>query len=137
MTTTSARISTTLTEKNSSRCIDVSGVDRVSHALCGDAARGCHHSGNGPDARKRTTSISRQCLGALIDEGPRQNRWGHRGGACRSDPDHVTPPHGTRQTNGTYRVQIFWRRRYHMMAAKKKAAKKPAKKAAKKSSKKR
>src|SRR5689334_2756445 len=92
--------------KKSSRHIDVSGVDRVSNALYGDAARGCHHSDNGPDARKRTISINRQRLGVLNEEGPWRNRWGYRGGACRSDPDHVTPPHGTRQTNGTYRVQI-------------------------------
>ena len=26
-------------------------------------------------------------------------------------PDHVAPPHGTRQTDGTYRVHIFRRRR--------------------------
>jgi len=28
-----------------------------------------------------------------------------------ANPDHVSPPHGTRQTNGTYRVHIFRRRR--------------------------
>jgi len=122
-------------EKKSSRGIDASGVDRVSNKLYGDAARGCHHRGNGPDARKRTISISRQRLGVLINEGPRRNRWGYRGGACRSDPDHVSPPRESHQTNGTYRVHIFGRRRYRMMA-KKKAAKKPAKKAAKKTSKK-
>jgi hypothetical protein len=53
-----------------------------------------------------------------------------------ANPAHVTPPHETHQTNGTCRVHIFGRRRYRLMAAKKKAAKKPAKKAAKKSSKK-
>ena len=26
-------------------------------------------------------------------------------------PDHVSPPHGTRQTDATYRVHIFRRRR--------------------------
>jgi hypothetical protein len=121
--------------KKSSRGIDVSWVHRVSNTLYGDAARGCHHRGNGPDARERTISNSRQRLGVLFIEGPRRNPWGYRGGACRRDPEHVTPPHGSRQTNGTYRVHISRRRRYRMMA-KKKAAKKPAKKAAKKSSKK-
>jgi len=28
-----------------------------------------------------------------------------------ANPQHVTPLHGTRQTNGTYRVHIFRRRR--------------------------
>jgi hypothetical protein len=60
--------------------------------LYGDAARGCHHRGNGPDARMRTIFVSRQRLGALIEEGPRRNPWGYRGGACRSDPVHVTSP---------------------------------------------
>jgi hypothetical protein len=82
------------------------------NTLYGDAARGCFHRSNGPDARKRTTYVIRQRLGVLINEGPRRNPWGYRGGACRSDPVHVSPPHGTRRTNGTYRVHIFRRRRY-------------------------
>jgi hypothetical protein len=57
---------------------------------------------------KATISKDRLRLGALVDEDPRRNPW----------------------------VHIFGRRRYALMAAKKKAAKKPAKKAAKKSAKK-
>lgn len=100
--------------------------------LYGDAARGCHHRGNGPDARKRTTFVSRQRLGVLINEGPRRNPWGCRGGACGSDPGHITPPRKVQWTSGPY----LWEKEVTHMAAKKKAAKKPAKKAAKKTSKK-
>jgi hypothetical protein len=42
--------------KKFARGIDARRVHRVSNNLYGDAARGCLHSGNGPDARKRTIS---------------------------------------------------------------------------------
>lgn len=136
ITTTSSKISTTSPEKNLRGALTCKGFIEYHNDLYGDAARGCHHRGNGPDARERTIFVIRQRLGVLINEGPRRNPWGYRGGACRSDPVHVTRPHGSRQTDETYRVHIFRRRRLLKMAAKKKAAKKPAKKAAKKSSKK-
>ena len=87
------------------------GFIEYHNTLYGDATRGCHHRGNGPDARKATIFDNRQRLGILINEGPWRNPWGYRGGTCRRDPVHVSPPHGTRQTDGTYRVHIFWRRR--------------------------
>jgi len=53
------------------------------HNLYGDAARGCHHRGDGPDASQRDISHNRQCLGDLIEEASRQNPLGYIGGACR------------------------------------------------------
>jgi len=99
--------------------------------LYGDAARGCHHRGDGPDARERTISISRQRLGILIHKGPRRNPWGCRGGACGSDPFHVSPPRKVQWNLGSTSLREGGKTK---MAAKKKAAKKPAakKKAAKK-----
>jgi hypothetical protein len=58
-------------QKKSARGIDVSGVHRVSQHLYGDAARGCLHRGNGPDATEWTISSHRQRLGILINEGVR------------------------------------------------------------------
>ena len=46
------------------------------HILYGDAARGCPHRGNGPDARERDISHNRQRLGDLIEEASRRNPWG-------------------------------------------------------------
>ena len=116
--------------------IDVHGVVRVSQHLYGDAARGCHHRGNGPDACERTISHRHQCLGILIDEGPQRNPWGYRGGTCRRVVDYVSPAWNSRNRwnrSGPYQQE----KEVSIMAAKKKAAKKPAaKKAAKKSSKK-
>jgi len=43
------------------------------HNLYGDAARGCHHRGDGPDASQRSISHNRQRLGDLIEEASRRN----------------------------------------------------------------
>jgi hypothetical protein len=58
-----------LSQKNISRTIDVSGFIQVSQHLYGDAARGCHHRGDGPDASQRVISNNRQRLGVLVIEG--------------------------------------------------------------------
>jgi len=103
--------------------------------LYGDAARGCLHRGNGPDARKATIFDNRQRLGILIYEGPWRSPWGYRGGACRRNPSSrltTWNPPNRWNLSGPYHQE----KEVDMMA-KKKAAKKPAaKKAAKKSSKK-
>jgi hypothetical protein len=102
------------------------------NTLYGDAARGCHHRGNGPDARERTISFNRLRLGILINEGPRRHPWGCRGGTCRRVVDHVSTTWNSRtqwNLSGPYQLE----KEVKTMAAKKKAAKKPAaKKAAKK-----
>jgi hypothetical protein len=72
--------------------------------LYGDAARGCHHRGDGPDASQRVISYNRQRLGVLVIEARRRSPW-----------DQQNPV-------GSYHR----RRRKCMMAAKKKAAKKTA-----------
>ena len=61
------------------------GFIEYHNTLYGDATRGCHHRGNGPDARKRTIFDIRQRLGVLIIEDPRRSPWGCRGGTCRSE----------------------------------------------------
>jgi len=86
----SSEISTTTRKKILREGLTRVGFIEYHNNLYGDAARGCHHRGNGPDARMRTIFVSRQRLGVLIKEGPRRNPWGYRGGACRSDPVHVT-----------------------------------------------
>jgi hypothetical protein len=69
--TTSPEISIT-SRKNLSRGLTSAGFIEYHNTLYGDAARGCHHRGNRPDARERTIWISRQRLGVLI-KGPRRN----------------------------------------------------------------
>jgi hypothetical protein len=69
--------------------------------LYGDAARGCHHRGDGSDASQRTISHNRQRRGHLIDEATWRNPLGYRGGTCRRNcPSRHTresspPNHGT------------------------------------------
>jgi hypothetical protein len=106
------------------------------NTLYGDAARGCLHRGNGPDARNATIFDDRQRLGILIDEGPWRNPWGYRGGTCRRDPVHVSPPHGNPPNRWNLSGPYHLEKEVSMMAAKKAAKKPAAKKAAKKSSKK-
>jgi|SRR5690348_4814690 len=107
----SSEISTTTRKKILREGLTQVGFIEYHNNLYGDAPRGCHHRGNGPDTRMRTIFVTRQRLGVLINEGPRRNPWGYRGGACRSDPFHVTSQDGARQTDGTDRVHIFRRRR--------------------------
>jgi len=45
------------------------GSFRYHNTLYGDAARGCHHRGDGPDASQRVISNNRQRLGVLVIEG--------------------------------------------------------------------
>jgi hypothetical protein len=82
------------------------GAFRYHNNLYGDAARGCHHRGDGPDASKPSISFNRQRLGVLVSEASRRDPWG---------------------PSGPYQLE----KEVTQMAAKKKAAKKaPAKKAA-------
>jgi hypothetical protein len=46
------------------------------HNLYGDAARGCHHRGDGPDASQRTISHNRRRHEDLDEEGSRRNPFG-------------------------------------------------------------
>jgi len=66
---TNAKNFANLSQKNISRTIDVSGFIQVSQHVYGDAARGCHHRGDGPDASQRVISNNRQRLGVLVIEG--------------------------------------------------------------------
>src|SRR5579864_5453931 len=72
-----------LSKKKFPRTIDVSGWIRVSQQPYGDAARGCHHRGDGPDASQRTISHNRQRRGVLVIEDARRSPWGCGGGSCR------------------------------------------------------
>src|SRR5579864_3714668 len=124
---TSSEIFHRRAQKNLREGLTRVGFIEYHNNLYGDAARGCHHRGNGPDTRMRTIFVSRQRLGVLIKEGPRRNPWGYRGGACRSDscPRHVTtwiPPNQWNRS-GPYLLE---KEVNTNMAAKKKAAKKPA-----------
>jgi len=47
------------------------------NTLYGDAARGCHHRGDGPDASQRVIANHRQRRGVLVSEAPRRDPWGH------------------------------------------------------------
>src|SRR6202171_6363108 len=67
------------------RTIDVSVCIHVSQQLYGDATRGCHHRGDGPDASQRVISYNRQRLGVLVSEASRRYPRGCRGGTCRRD----------------------------------------------------
>ena len=80
--------------------------------MYGDAARGCHHRGNGPDARQCTISHNRQRLGDLVIGAPRRNPWGCRGGTCRRERESRLTNTSSPPNHGTYRVPITWRRRY-------------------------
>ena len=112
------------------------GFIEYHNTLYGDATRGCHHRGNGPDARKRTIFDIRRRLGLLIHEDPRRSPWGCRGGTCRSEScQRLTTtwnPPNRWNLSGPYLQE----KEVTQIMAKKKAAKKPAKKAAKKTSKK-
>ena len=44
--------------------------------LTGDAARGCHHRGDGPDASERVIANHRQRRGVLVSEALRRDPWG-------------------------------------------------------------
>jgi hypothetical protein len=46
------------------------------NTLYGDAARGCHHRGDGPDASQRTISFNRQRHRSLVSEALRRVPWG-------------------------------------------------------------
>ena len=52
--------------------------------LYGDAARGCHHRGDGPDARQRPISHNRQRREHPVIGVSRRDPWGCIGGACRT-----------------------------------------------------
>jgi hypothetical protein len=104
----------TTREKNLARTIDVRGFIQVNNNMYGDAARGCHHRGDGPDSSQRTISDQPPTSRRLVSEAARRNPR-------------------INGTSGPYHSE----KEVCMMAAKKKAAKKPAaKKAAKKSTKK-
>jgi hypothetical protein len=61
------------------------GAFEYHNNLYGDADRGCHHRGDGPDASQRTISNNRQRRGVLFIRGPAaktvglQNRWNQPG----------------------------------------------------------
>ena len=86
--------------------IDESGLIQVSQQLYGDAARGCHHRGNGPDASQRTISHNRQRLGDLVIEAPRRSPWGYRGGKCRRVRTSRLTNTSSPPNHGTDRVRI-------------------------------
>jgi hypothetical protein len=44
--------------------------------LYGDAARGCHHRGDGPDASQRVIANRRQRREVLVSEALRRDPWG-------------------------------------------------------------
>src|SRR6202022_1658686 len=54
------------------RTIDVSVCIHVSQHMYGDATRGCHHRGDGPDASQRVISFNRQRVGVLVSEASRR-----------------------------------------------------------------
>src|SRR6266581_3202714 len=70
------------TKKNLSDLLTKGMQSMYQHNLYGDAARGCHHRGDGPDACTRTISHDRQRLGDLSEEASWRHPWGCRGGRC-------------------------------------------------------
>src|SRR5260370_37753355 len=58
-----------VTQKISREALTRVGFIEYQSTLYGDAARGCHHRGDGPGTRKASISTNRQRLGVLIDEG--------------------------------------------------------------------
>ena len=103
------------------------------HILYGDAARGCPHRDNGPDARERDISHNRQRLGDLIRRGFATKPVGlHR--RCVQKESSMTSHKGIKPAKPWNLGSVSLSEGGKKMAAKKKAAKKPAakKKAAKK-----
>ncbi|HYM96805.1 MAG TPA: hypothetical protein VET26_05875, partial [Candidatus Sulfotelmatobacter sp.] len=97
--------------------------------LYGDAARGCHHRGDGPDASEPSISYNRQRFEVLVIEASQRNPLGCRGGTCRRVREQRLNKRGDHRTYGTsgpYHLE----KEVDNMAAKKKAAKKPAAKKA-------
>ena len=80
------------------------------HNLYGDAARGCHHRGDGPDASQRPISHNRRRHEDLIDEASRRSPFGCLEVGAEKIVHDVSQGNHVRQTMEP-RVRITKRRR--------------------------
>jgi hypothetical protein len=67
--------------------------------LYGDAARGCHHRGDGPDARQLPISHNRQRRERLVSKASRRTRGVAEVVRARHDADRVSAKKPDDQTN--------------------------------------